>query len=161
MSENIAEEIGALLKELGLTIAVAESATGGLISSLITNVPGSSDYFKGSIVSYDNEIKASVLGVKRKTLSKYGAVSEHTAGEMAAGMRNLMNTNIGLSDTGIAGPSGATAEKPVGLFYIGLSSEQGIMVEKHIFKGDRLENKQAAAEAALHLLKNYLSENRE
>lgn len=160
MNRRLEEETGTLLKELGLTIAAAESATGGLISSLITDIAGSSDYFKGSVVSYDNEIKAGILGVKRETLEKYGAVSEQTAGEMALGVRKFMSTDIGLSDTGIAGPAGATPGKPVGLFYIGLSSKQGIRVEKHLFDGDRRENKRAAAAAALSLLREYLSEIR-
>lgn len=158
MKRSLEEETGALLKELGLTLAVAESATGGLISSSITDVPGSSDYFKGSVISYDNEIKAGILGVKEETLERYGAVSDQTAGEMALGVRKLMSADIGLSDTGIAGPGGATPEKPVGLFYIGLSSEQGTRVEKHVFDGNRKENKRAAAAAALNLLLEYLSE---
>jgi PncC family amidohydrolase len=156
MKNSLEEEIGALLKEHKLTIAVAESATGGSISDLLTNVSGSSNYFKGSVVSYDNEIKAGVLGVRKKTLGKYGAVSSQTAKEMAEGVRKLINADIGLSDTGIAGPTGATPEKPVGLFYIGLSSQHGTRVEEHLFHGDRMENKRAAAEAALRLLKEYL-----
>lgn len=157
MKNSLEEEIGVLLRELKLTIALAESATGGAISNLITNVSGSSDYFRGSVVSYDNEIKEGVLGVRRETLEKYGAVSSQTAEEMAQGVRNLMNTDIGLSDTGIAGPGGATPEKPVGLFYIGLSSENGTQVEKRLFHGDRIENKRAATTATLRLLKEYLS----
>lgn len=156
MKRSLEEEVGALMKELRLNIAVAESATGGLISSLITDIPGSSDYFKGSVVSYDNEIKAGVLGVKKETLEKYGAVSRQTAEEMAEGVRRLMSADIGLSDTGIAGPTGATQEKPVGLFYIGFSSMRGTRIEKHLFSGGRTENKRAAAAAALSLLKAYL-----
>lgn len=158
MALNLEQETGSLLRELGLTIAVAESATGGLISSSITDVPGSSDYFKGSVISYDNEIKSEVLGVSRETLEKYGAVSHQTAGEMALGVRKLMGADIGLSDTGIAGPGGSTPEKPVGLFYIGLSSELGAKVERHLFHGNRFENKQAATKAVLRLLQAYLSE---
>ncbi len=154
---NLEEETGILLRELGLTIAVAESATGGLISSSITDVPGSSDYFKGSVISYDNEIKAEVLGVSLDTLEKYGAVSHQTAAEMALGVRKLMGADIGLSDTGIAGPGGSTAEKPVGLFYIGLSTRSQTLVEKHLFQGNRSGNKRAAVEAALRLLQVYLS----
>jgi PncC family amidohydrolase len=151
-------EIAQLLRELRLTIATAESATGGLVANLVTDVPGSSDYFKGSVVAYANEIKEGVLGVSGKTLAEYGAVSPETAGEMAQGVRRLMNVDIGLSDTGIAGPSRATSEKPVGLFYIGLSSQQKTAVEEHFFHEDRLENKRACAEAALQMLKNYLLE---
>jgi len=158
MNVNLEAEIGTLLRELGLTVAVAESATGGLISSLITDVPGSSDYFKGSVVSYDNIIKAEVLGVNKETLENYGAVSYQTAEEMALGVRKMIGTDIGLSDTGIAGPAGATPAKPVGLFFIGLSSESETRVERCLFRGDRSENKKAAAAAALSLLKAYLSE---
>ncbi len=158
MKRRLEEETGALLSELGLTIAVAESASGGLISNLITNVSGSSNYFKGSVVSYDNEIKSKVLGVRKETLEKYGAVSAQTAEEMAEGVRKLMKVDIGLSDTGIAGPSGATLGKAVGLFYIGLSLERGTRVEEHLFHGDRMENKQSAAEAVLGMLKEYLLE---
>ncbi|MFC1924130.1 CinA family protein [Chloroflexota bacterium] len=158
MNVNLEAEIGIMLKQLGLTVAVAESATGGLISSLITDIPGSSDYFKGSVVSYDNTIKAEVLGVNKETLENYGAVSYQTAEEMALGVRKMMGTNIGLSDTGITGPAGATPAKPVGLFFIGLSSESETRVERYLFQGDRAENKKAAATAALSLLKAYLSE---
>ena len=153
---RLEEEIATLLKEQGLTIAVAESASGGLISHLITNVPGSSDYFKGSVVAYANEVKVEVLGVKRKTVESYGAVSEQTAEEMALGVRMLLGADIGLSDTGIAGPTGGDAEKPVGLFYIGFSSELGTWAARHVFEGGRLENKRAAAEAALDMLREHL-----
>ena len=150
------EEIAALLRRHGLTIAVAESASGGLISHLITNVPGSSDYFRGGVVAYDNEVKVKVLGVSRETLARYGAVSCETAEEMAQGVRKLMNANIGLSDTGVAGPAGATPGKPVGLFYIGISSDLGTSAVEHIFSGDRLQNKRSAAEVALNILKEHL-----
>ncbi|MBA7623882.1 Nicotinamide-nucleotide amidohydrolase PncC [subsurface metagenome] len=160
MEPGLAQELAVLLRERGLTIAVAESATGGLVSDLITNVPGSSDYFKGSVVAYDNEIKVGVLGVSGETLERHGAVSYQTADEMADGVRKLMNASIGLSTTGIAGPAGATAEKPVGLFYIGISSALGTRAAEHVFSGDRLQNKKSAAEAALILLKEHLASER-
>ena len=153
---KLEEDVGDLLNERGLSIAVAESATGGLLSHMITNVPGSSNYFMGSVVSYDNEIKARVLGVKKEILEQHGAVSRQTGEQMAEGVRKVMNVDIGLSDTGIAGPTGATTEKPVGLFYIGLSSKDGTHVERHVFRGSRLENKRSAAEATLSMLKEYL-----
>ena len=156
MENRLEDEIATLLRERELFVAVAESATGGAIANLITNVSGSSDYFRGSVVSYDNEIKAGVVGVRKETLDKYGAVSPQVAGEMAEGVRKLMNTDIGISDTGIAGPTGATPGKPVGLFYIALSSSSGTRVKKHLFQGDRIENKRSAATAALRLLKEYL-----
>jgi PncC family amidohydrolase len=155
---KLEEEIGRLLDRQKLTIAVAESATGGLISNLITNIPGSSNYFTGAVVAYENEIKVKVLGVNSETIEKHGAVSEQCGEEMAQGVRELMNTDIGLSDTGIAGPSGASPEKAVGLFYIGLSSKKGTWAQRHVFSGSRLENKQSAAETALNILKAHLEE---
>jgi PncC family amidohydrolase len=139
-----------------LTIGTVESATGGRIADRITNVPGSSDYFKGSIVAYSNEVKIALLGVKRKTLENYGAVSEQTALEMARGGKKLLNVDICVSDTGIAGPSGATPEKPLGLFYIGLATRDESFSQKHAFPGNREGNKRDAAEAALNMLKQYL-----
>jgi PncC family amidohydrolase len=139
-----------------LTIGAVESATGGRIADRITNVAGSSDYFKGSVVAYSNEVKIALLGVKKATLEIYGAVSEQTALEMAKGGRKLLDVDICVSDTGIAGPSGATPEKPLGLFYLGLAAEDASLSQKHAFPGDREENKRDAAEAALNMLKQWL-----
>jgi PncC family amidohydrolase len=156
------DEIAQLLREYQaktgklLTIGTVESATGGRISDKITNVPGSSDYYKGSIVSYSNEAKTEIVGVKKQTLKKHGAVSSKTAIEMAKGGRKLLNVDICISDTGIAGPTGATPGKPVGLFYLGLSAKDTAMAKEHHFPGNREQNKQNAAEAALTLLKEYL-----
>jgi PncC family amidohydrolase len=154
--------IGRLIREYQaktgtwLTIGSVESATGGRIADRITNVPGSSDYFKGSVVAYSNEVKMTLLGVKKATLENYGAVSEQTAREMAQGGRKLLDVDICVSDTGIAGPSGATPEKPVGLFYLGLATRDESLSEKHIFPGNREGNKRDAAEGALNMLKQYL-----
>jgi len=139
-----------------LTIGTVESATGGRIADRITNIPDSSDYFKGSLVAYSNEVKISLLGVKNETIENHGAVSAQTALEMAQGGRKLLDVDVCISDTGIAGPSGATPEKPVGLFYIGLAAEHESLSQKHIFPGNRGENKRDAAEAALNILKQYL-----
>jgi PncC family amidohydrolase len=139
-----------------LTIGTVESATGGRIADRITNVPGSSDYFKGSAVAYSNEAKIALLGVKKATIENYGAVSEQTALEMARGGKKLLNVDICVSDTGIAGPSGATPEKPLGLFYIGLATRDESFSQKHAFPGNREGNKRDAAEAALNMLKQYL-----
>jgi PncC family amidohydrolase len=139
-----------------LTIGTVESATGGRIADRITNIPGSSDYFKGSVVAYSNEVKIALLGVKKMTIESYGAVSEQTALEMAQGGRKVLDVDICVSDTGIAGPSGATAEKPVGLFYLGLAAEDESLSQKHIFRENREGNKRDAAEAALNMLKQYL-----
>ncbi len=153
---SLAQEIGSLLRQKRLTLGTVESATGGLISHLITNVSGSSDYYMGSVTSYSNEIKVRVVGVKETTLKKYGAVSHQVAEEMATGGRKLLGVDICLADTGIAGPGGATPGKPVGLFYIGMSHKDGTFSRKHNFSGNREQNKQQAAEAALGWLKEYL-----
>ena len=153
---HLEKEIGDLLRQKGLTLGVVESATGGLISHLITNVPGSSDYYKGSVTSYSNESKIKIIGVKEDTIKKYGAVSHQVAEEMAQGGKKTLAVDICLADTGIAGPGGATSGKPVGLFYIGLSHQAGTYSQKHPFHGDREHNKRNAAEAALIWLKEYL-----
>lgn len=154
--EGLAEQIGILLKQKGLTLGAVESATGGLISHLITNVSGSSEYFKGSVTSYSNEIKIKVIGVEAADIEQYGAVSSRVAGQMASGGRRLLNVDICIADTGIAGPTGATADKPVGLFYLGLSYADSTFTRKHIFKGNREQNKEAAAVAALVWVKDIL-----
>jgi len=155
-------EIARLIREYqaktgkSLTIGTVESATGGRIADRITNVPGSSDYFRGSVVAYSNEVKIALLGVKKATMENYGAVSEQTAREMAQGGRELLDVDICVSDTGIAGPSGGTPEKPVGLFYLGLAARDASLSQKHAFPENREGNKRDAAEAALNMLKQYL-----
>ncbi len=139
-----------------LTIGSVESATGGRIGDRITNVSGSSDYYKGSIVAYSNEMKTGIVGVNKKTLRIYGAVSPETAIEMANGGRKILNVDICVADTGIAGPTGATPGKPIGLFYLGLSAQDTSFSRKHNFKGNREKNKQSATETALKLMKEYL-----
>ncbi|MCD6481068.1 MAG: CinA family protein [Thermoplasmata archaeon] len=150
------ERIASLLKEKGLWIATAESCTGGLIAHKLTNVPGSSEYFKGGVVSYSNEVKMKLLGVREETLREYGAVSEQTAREMANGVRKLLDVDIAIATTGIAGPGGATPTKPVGLVYASLSSPEKTIVKKFVFKGEREENKESFANAALNILLEYL-----
>ena len=150
------EEVGNLLRKKRLTLGMVESATGGLISHLITNIPGSSDYYKGSITAYSNEVKVKVVGVKAKTISQYGAVSYQVVKKMAEGGRKILAVDVCLADTGIAGPGGATPGKPVGLFYLGLSHQAGTYSQKHVFQEDREQNKRSAAEAALIWLKGYL-----
>ena len=150
------EEIGNLLRKKRLTLGMVESATGGLISHLITNIPGSSDYYKGSITAYSNEVKVKVVGVKAKTISQYGAVSYQVVKEMAGGGRKLLAVDICIADTGVAGPGGATEGKAVGLFYLGLAHGRRTYSQQHNFAGSREQNKQDAAEAALKWLKEYL-----
>jgi PncC family amidohydrolase len=152
--------IGQLLKQRGLTLAVAESCTGGLVSHRITNVPGSSAYYQGS--SYSNEIKERVLHVQRDTLERHGAVSEQAVREMAQGVRDVLCADVGMAVTGIAGPGGGTPEKPVGLVYVALAAPDGVWAERYVWEGDRgdsldrWENKALSAEAVLGLLRRYL-----
>jgi nicotinamide-nucleotide amidase len=144
------------LVERGLTIAIAESCTGGLISDRITNVSGSSGCFLGSVVSYSNEAKASVLQVQPSLIEAHGAVSVEVAEAMAIGVRELCESDFGLSATGIAGPTGARPGKPVGLVYTALSSPDGVTCTRNEFTRDRLDNKQRASQAALLMLLNHL-----
>lgn len=153
---SLEQEVGNLLRQKGLTLGIVESATGGLISHLITNAPGSSDYYKGSVTAYSNDVKIKIIGVKEDTINKYGAVSPQVAEEMAQGGRKVLAADICLADTGIAGPTGSTAEKPIGLFYIGLSHQTGTYSREHKFQGNREQNKRDAAKAALAWLKEYL-----
>jgi PncC family amidohydrolase len=153
-----AQEIGVLLNKLHLTLGTVESATGGLIAHLITGVPFSSDYYLGSIISYSNSVKMGVVGVKRETLDQQGAVSPQVAEQMAEGGRRVLGVDICISDTGIAGPLGAAKNKPLGLFYVGLASKDGVFNRKHIFAGNRQQNQEMAAQAALKWLKEYLTD---
>ena len=150
------QEIIDLLRKKGLTLGVTESATGGLISHIITNVPGSSEIYKGSVTAYANQTKTSVLGVKKETLQQYGAVSSQVAEEMALGGCRVLAADICIADTGIAGPGGVTPDKPVGLFYLGLAHGLTAYSQRHLFHGNREENKERAARAALGWLKTYL-----
>ncbi|UCD99408.1 MAG: CinA family protein [Chloroflexota bacterium] len=144
-----ATQLGQILTEKRLWIAVAESCTGGLVGHLITNVPGSSAYFRGGVIAYSNEIKTKILGVTSDSLVKFGAVSEQTVSEMAEGVRGAFEADIGLSISGIAGPDGGTEEKPVGTVWIGVSiGDDGYAMKFH-FLGDREQIKQQAAEKAL------------
>ena len=150
-------EVGAILKEKNFTIACAESCTGGLLTNKLTNIPGSSAYVKGAVLAYSNEIKISILHVNEDTLKNFGAVSEETAREMAVNVRQILNTNIGVSITGIAGSGGGTDEKPVGTVYIGVSGINGDKIQKFKFSGSRTEIKEKAADAALIFLQIYLT----
>jgi PncC family amidohydrolase len=146
------EAVGRLLKKKRLTLAVAESCTGGLISSRITDVAGSSAYFVDGVIVYSNDSKENLLGVKRETLKRYGAVSKETAFEMAKGVKHYSCADIGLAVTGIAGPSGGTKAKPVGLVYIAIATDKKNIVKKFRFKGPRQAIKLSASEAALNLI---------
>lgn len=154
--EDLSFEIGRLLKEKKLTLSVAESCTGGLLGGEITKISGSSEYFMGGIISYSNEIKINHLNVNKTTIEQYGAVSYETASEMAKNIKNLFNTDIGISITGIAGPTGGTPEKPVGTVYIGIAYRDEIEIKKYILGIDRNINRERAVGASLLLLYNTL-----
>ena len=150
--ETLESQVGAMLRAAGKTLAVAESCTGGLVGHRLTNVPGSSDYFLASLVTYSNEAKGTLLGVSAETLAAHGAVSRETAQAMAEGVRRAGQADVGLSITGIAGPAGGTEAKPVGLVYLGLADGDGTVVEEHRLRGDRPMIKERAAQLALYLL---------
>lgn len=157
----IEKEIRDLLLARDLTFATAESSTGGLVAHRITNVSGSSAYYLGGVVAYANEAKELLLGVCRETLLAHGAVSEETAREMARGARLRMGADIAVSVTGIAGPTGGTLDKPVGLVYVALSAPDAELCQRHCWQGDRLANKEQSADAALRLVLSYLRERGE
>lgn len=158
MHQNInpAQSLGELLKMHGLSICAAESCTGGLLLSTLTDVSGSSAYVLGGVVTYSNEVKQQLVNVQEQTLIDYGAVSAETAYEMAQGVRKLLGADIGVSVTGIAGPSGGTAEKPVGLVYIGVATAQGTQTRRYQWGGNRSQNKDLSVEAALNFVREIL-----
>jgi len=157
MTRPTEERIGNLLTARHLTLAVAESCTGGLLGSRITDVSGSSAYFLGGIVAYSNVAKAKLLHVDNGLLATAGAVSEPVALAMARGAREMLGADVALGTTGIAGPTGGGPDKPVGLVYVALAASDYEVCEKHIWSGGRVENKAQTAEAALTLLERYLS----
>jgi nicotinamide-nucleotide amidase len=159
-AESLLEiEVGQRLTARGLTIALAESSTGGLIAKRLTDISGSSAYIIGGVVAYANEVKQRLLGVSEQTLIDHGAVSEPVARQMAEGARRLFGTDLATSVTGIAGPTGATATKPVGLHYVGLSAADGTWVRRFVWDGDRTHNRESTADAALRLVLDYLDGN--
>lgn len=147
-----AEHAGSLLRERHLTLATAESCTGGLIGHLVTEIPGSSDYYQGGLISYSNGLKESELGVDAATLERHGAVSAQTAIAMAEGARARYGADVAIAVTGIAGPTGDSPGKPVGLTYVAVADAAGHEVQRHQWLGDRHRNKVASAAAALALL---------
>lgn len=149
---EIAERLQGICLGRGLTVAAAESCTGGLIAEAITSVAGSSGYFLGSVVSYSNSAKASILGVPETVLETHGAVSAQVARAMASGARERFAAALAVSATGIAGPDGGTPSKPVGLTYVGLADAEGVDVRRLNLNGDRAANREAAAAAALSWL---------
>jgi nicotinamide-nucleotide amidase len=154
----VEEMIGPLLVARHLTLATAESCTGGLIGHRLTNVPGSSDYFLGGLIVYSNLAKEKLLGVRPETLQAFGAVSEPTAREMARGACQALGAHLGVATTGIAGPGGGTADKPVGLTWVALCAPGFERAERYVWTGDRAANKAASAEAALRLVLDFLEQ---
>jgi len=155
-SESLEFQIGTLMRDRGIKIVTAESCTGGLIASRITDIPGSSDYFLGGIVAYAYEAKVSLLNVSWETLKKFGAVSRETVLEMARGARKALTADLAISVSGIAGPGGGLPDKPVGTTWFGLVSSRGEWAYLRQFNGDRLQNKKFASDAALIILSDYL-----
>lgn len=157
MDNTLEIRVGALLRQRGLTLALAESCTGGLVGHRVTNVPGSSTYYLGSVTAYAYEAKVRLLGVTWETLEAHGAVSDETVLEMAAGVRKALGADVGASISGIAGPGGGMPEKPVGLVYFGLSIGEENLSKHRIFKGDRVAVKEQAAEFILGWMEEQLT----
>lgn len=162
-SPLLEEKIGTLLRAKGMKLTLAESCTGGLVGHRVTNIPGSSDYYLGSLTAYAYEVKEGLLGVKHETLQQYGAVSRQCVLEMASGVRRALSGGfplenvVGVSISGVAGPGGGMPGKPVGTVWIGLSAREGDFAWKFNWQGDRIHNKQDSAEAALKLVWLYLN----
>jgi PncC family amidohydrolase len=156
MTKDIEAKIGEELRKRGWRLAIAESCTGGLLGHRITNNSGSSTYYLGSVTAYAYRAKVRLLGVSWDTLEAHGAVSEEAVREMALGVRHALAADIGLSVSGIAGPTGGTPTKPVGYTWIGLSTPKGIWTLQHNAGGNRIENKEEIAQVALEFLYDYL-----
>jgi nicotinamide-nucleotide amidase len=150
--------IGQLLRENKLTLSTAESCSGGLLGSAITDEAGSSDYYLGGVVSYSNSAKETLIGVKKESLIEFGAVSKTVAEEMAEGVKRTLGADLALATTGIAGPGGGSEEKPVGLVYIALASPERTEVKKCTFNGSRKSIREMTVETALNMLRLYLLE---
>ena len=157
ISQTLIESVAQLLTEKKITIATAESCTGGLLGHVLTSVSGSSEYYDRGIISYTNEAKHELLGVSNNDLETFGAVSEQVAKAMCEGIRKHAHTDIGVSTTGIAGPAGGSKDKPVGLVFIGVSTKEKILVKRFVFNGSRLENKDASCVEALEMIKEMVS----
>jgi nicotinamide-nucleotide amidase len=154
--ETLEQVVARLLGERGLTLAIAESCTGGHISNLLTNISGSSKYFDRGIISYSNASKVEILRVNEDTITEYGSVSLEVSRQMAEGVKSTSGTDLGLAVTGIMGPTGAGTDKPVGLVFIGLCDDKVCTAKKFNFGDDRSLNKQRTAQAALDMLRRYL-----
>ncbi|MDA2933013.1 nicotinamide-nucleotide amidohydrolase family protein [Acidobacteria bacterium AH-259-D05] len=154
--EDLEEVVGRILREREKSLATAESCTGGLIGKMITDVPGSSDYYRGGVVGYSNNLKVDFMGVNETTLERFGAVSQQVAHQMAVGIRESTAADFGLSVTGVAGPQGGTSEKPVGRVFVGLSSKEETRVRQEQFPGTRQAIRIRASRFALDWLRRTL-----
>jgi nicotinamide-nucleotide amidase len=148
----LAERLYTACVDRGLTVATAESCTGGLVAHAITEIAGSSAYFRGGFVTYGDDVKRDLLGVPPELLASHGAVSAQVARAMAEGVRARLRTTVAVSITGIAGPGGGSEEKPVGLTYVAVADQAGADIRRHLWSGDRSANKRDSAAAALELL---------
>jgi len=153
---ELAERVGAACRARGVTLATAESCTAGLVAHLITEVPGSSGYFRGGLVTYADDVKEALAGVPSAVLAAHGAVSAQVAMAMADGARYRLQADVAVAITGIAGPDGGSTAKPVGLTYVGISDARGADVRRHVWVLDRSGNKRASAAAALTLILDRL-----
>ncbi|MDH3365877.1 MAG: CinA family protein [Thermoplasmata archaeon] len=151
-----ADSVGAKLRDSRRTVAVAESCTGGKLGDALTDIPGSSDYFLGGVISYSNNAKIDILGVDKSVILEEGAVSKNVAKMMAEGVRTVFGADIGIGITGIAGPTGATPSKPVGLVYIAVCSSERNECAKEVFEGSRTSVKNQAVARTLQLLDEFL-----
>ena len=159
MKPSVEYRIAALLEEKNIKVSTAESCTGGLVAAALVNVAGISNWFEEGYVTYSNTAKQKLLGVDKDTLEQFGAVSEQTARQMAIGAAKAAGCQAAVATTGIAGPDGGTDEKPVGLVYIGAVVRDDIVIEKHIFKGDRAGVRKQSTQAALELLEQMLEKD--
>lgn len=151
-NQSTEEKIAELFRQKRMTLAIAESCTGGLISHRITNIPGSSKFFKGGVVAYSNEMKTSILGVSRKAIRDHGAASSDIAHAMAEGAKRVLKSDIAMAITGIAGPTGGTDKKPVGLAFMAFSGRKTVRIHKILFKGNRVTTKKRFSDAALKFI---------
>lgn len=154
--DTLEQVVGRLLQERGLLFGSAESCTGGYVAHLMTSVPGSSEYFAGSVVAYSNALKTQILGVRPETLERFGAVSEETVREMVAGALQTLGVEVALAVSGIAGPSGGTPEKPVGTVWLAVGDRARVVAQQHVFARDRVKNIQLAATFGLNMVRKFL-----
>lgn len=159
MKPSVEYRIAALLEKKNIKVSTAESCTGGLVAAALVNVAGISNWFEEGYVTYSNTAKQKLLGVDKDTLEQFGAVSEQTARQMAIGAAKAAGCQAAVATTGIAGPDGGTDEKPVGLVYIGAVVRDDVVIEKHIFKGDRADVRTQSTQAALELLEQMLEKD--